>query len=505
MSSSIEGSAGFALVVIVINGHMGVATDFDNFADQLREQFAADPASNERSQLFVLQSKSNQGISTNDGLAKMSLRLAQETSTWIQAEVLPQLSTPTHVLLSVLGHSLGGLIARTTLPYLLGLAATHPELSLRSLMLSNEHVCSLTPLSFMTISTPHLGAKRSTGAGPASYVVNAVAETFCTFMGQTGKDLLMTDGPEKGKVIGLLTSKLGSTLTSPPDHGIADENEPILKRMTTPSGIYMRSLVQFQTCTLVSNLRDDLAVGYCSSAITNDHPYPEVFQQARRMDHVLVHSYSGFRSGSSDNDSDGTGNDTGNEAAGVNADARHSSRGLDSRQLAGQLKQQWSSSWALFQEGLFGRSDRSRSIDGAEGVITAHTAYELPGPQPTARSLGDAKPTASEEASEPSDIAQDKQADPWLHDSISVSRYHPEMLANLNRIHWRRINIHIDIANSIDILNVHAMIAGVVFSWQSASAKQAARASAGFLAQVVLLDFQVAKSTLASGTLTPSL
>jgi len=129
------------------------------------------------------------------------------------------------VKLSLIGHSLGGLIIR----YCIGL-------------MKNRNTFDLfIPHIYMTFATPHLGSRRSTG-----FINSLIGWYTKSYIDKTGKELLLEDG-----------------------------NPPLLKILSDPQQEYFQALESFKYRIIYSNIRNDIPVPFCSSAIIDVNPYPQ--------------------------------------------------------------------------------------------------------------------------------------------------------------------------------------------------------------------------------------
>ena len=283
--------------------------------------------------LFSMQSTTSEGIATHDGIPTMAKRAVEEVHQWVDAEVIPALrefarpvdsqsdsqsSDDGHapnanqikyrLYLSIIGHSLGGLIARYVArllldptPPLFGPTGSSPlpvqniqpsnPFYLSDLLKQHPVVESSNPLTFMTICTPHLGSRRS--VQPASSIVSnfarIVSQLYLNYIaGATGKELLLADGAGGDGWWELDASESASRRDGPgvseraDSTGDEDLSVPLLYRMSLPSSPYMRALAQFRGVTLLSAVRNDVPVAFCSAAITDKHPHPELFDEKRR-------------------------------------------------------------------------------------------------------------------------------------------------------------------------------------------------------------------------------
>jgi hypothetical protein len=154
---------------------------------------------------------------TTDGIDVGGRRLAAEVTSLLRLH--PQVTQ-----LSIVGLSMGGLIARAALA---DIARTHP-----SLMLCN----------FITMATPHVGVR-----GHLSPLLSAAISSG--LLGISGAQLLLRDAP---------VARDGSSAVL-----------PLLAWMAHPASPHHRALARFTTRIAVANLLNDDRVPYWSAALAD--------------------------------------------------------------------------------------------------------------------------------------------------------------------------------------------------------------------------------------------
>lgn len=191
---------------------------------------------------------------TTESIHVSGLRLADEIETLVHS--LPKEIKSVH--LSLIGHSLGGLISRYAIGWLYE----------RGYFKSGF----LVPTAYISIATPHVGIyyDRESSDDPTENnrriftnaarwvfyeVKQRVAKLF--WRGQCITELYLEDG-----------IKTPSSTTSVPD-----VNMPVLYQLSVPGSRYMEALALFKTRTLISNTHFDFQVDYLSSAISCDYPF----------------------------------------------------------------------------------------------------------------------------------------------------------------------------------------------------------------------------------------
>ena len=118
---------------LIIHGLWGNSKHLDYVAKALQEQHGED-------ELLVYSAKRNTGSLTYDGIEIGAERVTKETE-----DVLEQLTRDGHTItkFSVVGYSLGGLVAR----YVVGL------------LWHKGFFDKIQPINFTTFATPHLGVR----------------------------------------------------------------------------------------------------------------------------------------------------------------------------------------------------------------------------------------------------------------------------------------------------------------------------------------------------------
>lgn len=152
--------------VLCVNGLNAHASDFDNLQTKIRQAHVADPRD-----LHILVSRVNQKLQTRHGLVVMGTRLAREVHAYVRETLLTDRgrsnddrmkATRLKVHLTVIGHSLGGLIARYAVRLMLADdGAVVPEYDLLALLRdglsgSTYDTVEMVPLSYISVSSPHL-------------------------------------------------------------------------------------------------------------------------------------------------------------------------------------------------------------------------------------------------------------------------------------------------------------------------------------------------------------
>ncbi|GAB7357724.1 hypothetical protein MBLNU459_g0385t1 [Dothideomycetes sp. NU459] len=206
---------------VLIHGLWGNPSHLGYLASTLQETFPKD-------RLHVLVTKSNANSFTYDGIELGGERTANEIEKTLK-ELEESGSKVTK--LSVVGYSLGGLVAR----YAIGLLDSHGWFE------------KVQPMNFTTFATPHLGV-RTPLLGAPSYLYNVLgARTLST----SGRQLFTVD-------------KFRNT------------NRPLLSVLADPNSIFVRALSKFKHKVLYANIVNDRSVVYYTASISRKDPFVDL-------------------------------------------------------------------------------------------------------------------------------------------------------------------------------------------------------------------------------------
>lgn len=209
-------------LVVLIHGLWGNPSHLTNLASTLRKTYSED-------ELHILVPKSNSSNFTYDGIELGGERITHEIENKIRD--LEDGGKHTIKKLSVIGYSLGGLIAR----YAIGLLYT------------NGWFDRIQPVNFTTFATPHLGV-RTPSTGVSGYVWNVL-----------GSRTLSTSGQQ----IFLIDS-------------FRDSGRPLLAVMADPNSVFVRGLEMFKHRSLYANIINDRSVVFYTAAISKTDPYVDL-------------------------------------------------------------------------------------------------------------------------------------------------------------------------------------------------------------------------------------
>ncbi|KAI9886240.1 MAG: hypothetical protein M1823_001975 [Watsoniomyces obsoletus] len=206
---------------VLVHGLWGNPQHLRYVADSLREKHP-------EPHLHILVAKSNSGNFTYDGIELGGERLTREIED--ELETLEGQGTPI-TKLSLVGYSLGGLVAR----YAIGL------------LYSRGLFDKIEPVNFTTFATPHLGA-RTPKLGFLGKLFNELgSRTLST----SGRQLFITDS-------------------------FRDTGRPLLVLLAERNSIFMRGLAGFKRRTLYANIINDRSAPYYTTAVSAVDPFVDL-------------------------------------------------------------------------------------------------------------------------------------------------------------------------------------------------------------------------------------
>ncbi|KAN0083073.1 putative serine esterase (DUF676) domain containing protein [Elaphomyces granulatus] len=206
---------------VLIHGLWGNPSHLDYLASALQERYG-------ESHLYVLKAQRNTGSFTYDGIELGGERVAYEIE-----DTLDQLAAKGYRIrkLSVVGYSLGGLVAR----YALGLLDARGWLD------------KLEPVNFTTFVTPHVGV-RTPSKGFHNHIWNVMGARALSI---SGRQLFMIDS-------------------------FRGTGKPLLSILADPDSIFMHALAKFKHRSLYANVFSDRATVYYTAAISKVDPFMEL-------------------------------------------------------------------------------------------------------------------------------------------------------------------------------------------------------------------------------------
>ncbi|KAI4182153.1 MAG: hypothetical protein L6R41_006160 [Letrouitia leprolyta] len=203
---------------VLVHGLWGNPSHLSYLAKSLREKHV-------EKKLNILVAKSNSGTYTYDGIETGGERVTQEIESLLQ-ELERDGALPAK--LSIVGYSLGGLIAR----YAIGL------------LHSKGWFERIQPVNFTTFATPHLGV-RTPLRGYHSQLWNAFGSRT---LSASGRQLFTIDT-------------------------FRDTKRPILSLLADPDSVFIRALSLFKNRALYANIVNDRSAPYYTTAITATDPF----------------------------------------------------------------------------------------------------------------------------------------------------------------------------------------------------------------------------------------
>ncbi|EFX01434.1 duf676 domain containing protein, hydrolase-like protein [Grosmannia clavigera kw1407] len=224
---------------VLVHGLWGNPGHMASIAEALRAKYPED-------QLNLLVAKSNRGTFTYDGIETGGERVCTEIE-----EVLANVEARGgHITrLSVIGYSLGGLVAR----YAVGLLHAKGVLD------------TLECMNFTAFASPFLGAR-----APRLGVANKVWNTLgARILSMSGRQLFGIDA-------------------------FRDTGRPLLAVLADPNSIFMAGLARFRRRTLYANIINDRSAVYYTTAIAKTDPYAAVRADGGELDDLSLQFVPGY-------------------------------------------------------------------------------------------------------------------------------------------------------------------------------------------------------------------
>ncbi|KAE8149541.1 DUF676-domain-containing protein [Aspergillus avenaceus] len=216
---------------VLIHGLWGSPSHMNFLAESLRERYG--------DQLHILVAKSNTGTLTYDGIDLGGERVAREIE-----ETLNALADEGCQIkkLSVVGYSLGGLVAR----YALGLLDARGWLN------------KLEPVNFTTFASPHVGA-RIPLKGIYSHLWNNIGSRATSV---SGHQLFMVDS-------------------------FRESGRPMLSIMAGPDSIFIQALKKFKNRCLYANIVNDRSTVFYTTAMSTIDPF-------QNLENIRINYVNGY-------------------------------------------------------------------------------------------------------------------------------------------------------------------------------------------------------------------
>ncbi|KAF2278740.1 lipase/serine esteras-like protein [Westerdykella ornata] len=208
-------------LVVLIHGLWGNPGHLQFLKDSLRERYSED-------HVHILVTERNANSFTYDGIQVGGERVTREIE-----EKLADLEKDGHSIkrISVIGYSLGGLIAR----YAIGL-------------LYHKRVFDrIEPINFTTFAAPHLGV-RTPLTGALNYIWNILGPRTLSV---SGKQLFMVDQ-------------------------FQETGRPLLAVLADPEHIFIKALARFKNRSLYANAVHDRSVTWYTAGISATDPFVDM-------------------------------------------------------------------------------------------------------------------------------------------------------------------------------------------------------------------------------------
>ncbi|CAR28505.1 hypothetical protein ZYGR_0S01380 [Zygosaccharomyces rouxii] len=220
-------------LVVLVHGLWGNTSHFDYIVDVLQEH-ADRHWCDEKNQLLVYTTTLNEGFRTYDGIDVCGFRVAEEIAHKIDSfEGSSRISK-----FSLVGYSLGGLIAR----YALGLLYKRGFFEKRGIQLIN----------FTTFCTPHVGVL----APGKNFAVNVFNGVVPWLLGNSGRQIFLKDSVR--------------------NHGLKAKDEPLIYLMSHEDSVFFKGLQSFKNKTLYANVINDKRTAWWTAGISLNDPFFDI-------------------------------------------------------------------------------------------------------------------------------------------------------------------------------------------------------------------------------------
>jgi pimeloyl-ACP methyl ester carboxylesterase len=270
---------------VLVHGLHGDPGDFDFLTRQIRARFG-DAA--------VVIAPRNRLLETHEGVERCAERVLDATLAALRAH-------EDVAALSVVGHSLGGLIGR----YLIGLLETHGVLA------------RVRPLVFASLASPHLGSRQHARVWPS-----VLADKFAELgLQRTGRQLFLLDVPgvegqseepasddEEGEAKGESRRREARDAQGAVDKDQSGEagapsmedSDACLLQLT--QGPFVAGLARFHVRAAYANSRGDYSVHYSTAALRARNPFAAIADHnalPRVAGYSTIIDYAAFRANES--------------------------------------------------------------------------------------------------------------------------------------------------------------------------------------------------------------
>ncbi|CZR52756.1 related to lipase/serine esterase [Phialocephala subalpina] len=217
---------------VLVHGLWGNPNHLEVMAKSLR-------AKHPEQSLHILVAKRNSGSFTYDGIERGGERVCQE----IEEEIEKLAKAGQEIKrLSMVGYSLGGLVAR----YAVGLLD------------SKGFFEKIKPVNFTTFASPHLGV-RTPLRGWHNHIWNVLGART---LSASGRQLFTIDN-------------------------FRDTGKPLLEILADPESIFIKGLAKFERRTLYTNIINDRSAVYYTTGISRNDPFTN-------LDKIKVNYLKGY-------------------------------------------------------------------------------------------------------------------------------------------------------------------------------------------------------------------
>lgn len=202
---------------VLIHGLWGNPSHLEYLRSTLQDTHPAD-------KLRILVAKSNADSYTYDGIAVGGERISHE----IEQELAELSSTTKITKISMVGYSLGGLVAR----YAIGL------------LYKNGVLDTVQPVNFTTFATPHLGVRTPTAGWKGDFWNSMGSRTLST----SGQQMFLIDD-------------------------FRETGRPLLAVMADANSAFIKGLEKFKNKSVYANIINDRSVPFYTSGISATDPF----------------------------------------------------------------------------------------------------------------------------------------------------------------------------------------------------------------------------------------
>lgn len=215
-------------LIILSHGLWGISDHFNyiektlhNYLDDLKSK---NNFNNNNEQFIIYKTKSNEKFKTYDGIDLCGSRIADEI---LNHTLYLQNLNYKVTKISIIGYSLGGLIARFAI----------------GILNFKNYFDFIKPINFITFCSPHVGVLT-----PGNSLSIKLFNYFIPYLlGNSGKQMFLKDKTNSGL--------------------------PLLKLMSLENSHFFKGLKKFKYLNLYSNIRSDIRTSYWTSGISFINPF----------------------------------------------------------------------------------------------------------------------------------------------------------------------------------------------------------------------------------------